>query len=91
MSVHEELLKLIEALPESEIPVVKSFVEFVLSRTASKDSKAFLDPVLHALETAPEDDEPLTEEDLKAIAEGEEDIRQGRVTPWEDVKRDLGL
>ncbi|NPV52396.1 MAG: hypothetical protein HPY71_02605 [Firmicutes bacterium] len=57
MSVHEELLKLIEALPESEIPVVKSFVEFVLSRTAGKDSKAFLDPVLHALETAPEDDE----------------------------------
>lgn len=91
MSVHEELLRLIEALPESEVPMVKSFVEFMLSRAASKDSKASLDPLLRVLETAPEDDEPLTEEDKEAIAEAEEDIRLGRVTPWEDVKRDLGL
>jgi len=56
-----------------------------------RTSRAVLDPILHALETAPEDDEPFTEEDWKAIAEGEEDIRQGRVTIWEDVKKGLGL
>ena len=28
---------------------------------------------------------------MKAIKEGEEDIKVGRVYDWEDVKRDLGL
>ena len=49
------------------------------------------DAFVQALRNAPEDDEPLTEEDLKAIEEAEEDIRQGRVKPWEQVKRELGL
>ena len=39
---------------------------------------ALADPVLLALLSASEDDEPLTEEDLQAIAEGEEDQRHGR-------------
>ena len=28
---------------------------------------------------------------MKAIAEGEEDIKKGRVHDWEDVKKELGL
>lgn len=31
------------------------------------------------------------EETLEALREAEEDIRAGRVRPWEDVKRELGL
>jgi len=38
-----------------------------LWRIRERDLEAFLDPVLHALETAPEDDEPLTEEDKRTI------------------------
>jgi len=34
-----------------------------LWRIRERDLEAFLDPVLHTLEKAPEDDEPLTEED----------------------------
>ncbi len=31
------------------------------------------------------------EETLAALREAEEDVRAGRVRPWEDVKHDLGL
>ncbi|MCG0278535.1 MAG: helix-turn-helix domain-containing protein [Thermanaeromonas sp.] len=62
-----------------------------LWRIRERDLEAFLDPVLHTLETAPEDDEPLTEEDKRAIAEAERAIAQGKTKPWEQVKRELGL
>ncbi|MBC7335362.1 MAG: helix-turn-helix domain-containing protein [Clostridia bacterium] len=62
-----------------------------LWRIRERDLKAFLDPVLHALEKAPEDDEPLTEEDRKAVAEAEKAIAQGKTKPWEQVKREMGL
>lgn len=62
-----------------------------LWRIRERDLEAFLDPVLQALETAPEDDELLTEEDRKAIAEAEKAIVQGKTKPWEEVKREMGL
>ncbi|MGQ9533462.1 MAG: helix-turn-helix domain-containing protein [Desulfotomaculales bacterium] len=61
-----------------------------LWRIRERDLEAFLDPVRHALETAPEDDEPWTEEDKKAVAEAEKAIVQGKTKPWEQVKRELG-
>ncbi|MBE3584431.1 MAG: helix-turn-helix domain-containing protein [Limnochordaceae bacterium] len=62
-----------------------------LWRIREGDLEAFLDPVLQALETAPEDDEPLTEEDRKAVAEAEKAIVQGKTRPWEEVKREMRL
>lgn len=62
-----------------------------LWRIRERDLEAFIDPVLQALETAPEDDEPLTEEDKEAIAEAEKAIAQGKTKPWEEVKREMGL
>jgi len=50
-----------------------------------------LNPVTLSLLNAPVDDEPLTEEDLKAIAEADEDIRRGDVMTTEELKRRLGL
>ncbi|HDR53283.1 MAG TPA: hypothetical protein ENN60_01235 [archaeon] len=37
------------------------------------------------------DDEPLTDEDLKEIEAGLEDIKAGRIISHEDLKRKLGL
>ena len=62
-----------------------------LWRIRERDLEAFLDPVLQALEAAPEDDEPLTQEDKEAIAEAEKAIAQGKTKPWEEFKRELGL
>lgn len=49
------------------------------------------DPIDEALAAAPYDDEPLTEEDRRAIEEAEEDIRAGRVVSHEEVKRRFGI
>lgn len=50
-----------------------------------------LDPVTLSLLNAPVDDEPLTEEDEKALEEAEEDMRCGRVTSLEEVAKKLGI
>ena len=39
--------------------------------------------------TAPEDDEPLTEEDRIALEEAEAEIRAGKGIPHEEVVREL--
>lgn len=49
------------------------------------------DPVLKALLSAPIDDEPLTPADEEALAESDEDIRQGRVMSSAELRRRLGL
>ena len=67
-----------------------------------KDLKSRLDGVkLHPRETYNEiierlleysvDDEPLSEETLRAIEEGLEDIRKGRTIPMEEVMKELGI
>ncbi len=60
-----------------------------LWRIRERDLEAFLDPVLHALDTAPADEEPLSIEDREAIAEAERAITQGKTKPWEQVKKEI--
>jgi predicted transcriptional regulator len=66
MIVRDDLHTLLDAIPEDRLDAAREALA------------ALADPVLLALLTAPEDDEPLTEEDLQAIAEGEEDQKYGR-------------
>lgn len=58
MTTRSELYKLIDELPDSALPVAEQ-------RLAELN-----DPVLLSLLNAPEDDEPLTSEDLASIEEG---------------------
>jgi hypothetical protein len=78
-----ELHRLVEALPDSDTLAAKRLLEYVLSKTG--------DPVLKAFLSAPEDDEPLDEEDLAHLEEAERDLSEGGVVAWEDVKKELGL
>ena len=78
-----ELYQLVDALPENEALVAKRFLEFLLSKSE--------DPVLRAFLNAPEDDEPMGEQELKNLEEAQEAISAGRVTPWEEVKKEFGL
>ena len=82
MTTKDELHRLVDQLPESQI------------ETAARDLRELCaagDPVLRALLTAPSDDEPLTAEDRAAIAEGWDAYRAGDVVSLEEVKRELGL
>jgi hypothetical protein len=47
------------------------------------------DPLLRAFLDAPEDDEPLTPDDVAAIEAGKADIARGEVVPWEEAKARL--
>lgn len=79
----EDLHDLVDALPESEVPTARRFLRF-LREVGS-------DPVRHAAETAPIDDEPMTEEDAAAIRAAREEARRGEVVDLDSFRRELGL
>lgn len=91
MTTKERLHELVEELPASSsgpalrvLTYLRDDPEFVL-----KLLRSLSDPVLRALEEAPVDDEPVTEEDRAAIAEGWADYHAGRGLSAEEAKRQL--
>jgi hypothetical protein len=91
MTVKEELHQLVEALPEREAHAARRFLEYLRDRGAARGAADHDDPVLRAFMEAPEDDEPLTPEEIVAIEEAEEEIARGEGIPWERVRAELGL
>lgn len=75
--VHEE----IDRMTEKELLGLKEFLA------------TFPDRVGAMLRNAPVDDEPVTEEDLRAIADSQEWFRQngGKGIPHDQVVQELGL
>jgi len=67
----DELRALVDAIPDDRLPAARAALA------------PLADPVLLAFLNAPDDDEPLTDEDLAAIEEGRADIAAGRTVPWE--------
>ena len=80
MTTKEQLHHLVDQLPEREIPTAQRILE------ALRDTS---DPVARLLDSAPMDDEPLTNEDRAAIEEGREQVRRGEVRAWAEVRRDV--
>lgn len=81
MQTRERIHQIIDSLPDSELPEIEDFL--AQRRTAD-------DPFLRALANAPEDDEPLTPEDIAAIEEGLADLAAGRVISNDELWRRLG-
>lgn len=81
MTEKERLHSLVEELPEPEVHAALRFVEY-LRREAS-------DPVARALRLAPDDDEPLTAEDLAELDAAERDRQEGRVVTHDEARREL--
>jgi len=80
MTTKERLRKLVEELSEPEAERVLALVE-----------NEHEDPVIAAFRDAPEDDEPWTDEDEAAAAEGRADIAAGRTVSLEEIKREFDL
>ena len=74
----EEVHRLVELVPDQDLPTVRRMLAGL-----ARD----VDPVSWALEHAPADDEPVTQEDIEAEAEASEDIAAGRVYPHDEAKR----
>ena len=81
MVVREKLHRLVDELPDDELRAAERYLEY-LRDTAG-------DRVLRALQNAPIDDEPLTEQDLEAISEADEAIARGEAEPWEEARQEL--
>ena len=76
MTVREELHKLLDALPDSDVPATRKFL------------RSLLDPVELSLLAAPSDDEPETEEERAAVERALSDPRPE--IPMEEVLREFG-
>lgn len=81
-AVKRQIKDLIDGMPPDELLVIKRFIQYV------RDME---DPFLRNLAEAPWDDEPLSDEDIAAIAEAREDIKAGRLIPSEEVYRELNI
>lgn len=77
MIARDEVRALVDAIPDDRLPAARDALE------------QLTDPVLLAFLNAPEDDEPLTDEDLAAIAEAKADIAAGRTVPLAEVLAEL--
>ena len=84
MTTKEQIHQLVEDLPDSDLETVKRVLEGLSALSSANLVKA-------ALEHAPIDDEPVTDEEAQAIDEGERDAEAGRVVAGEEVQIRLGL
>jgi hypothetical protein len=80
MVTKEQIHKLIDQIPEDDLPEVARYLENL--RTES-------DPVLRALADAPEDDEPETPEEAEAVAEAKAEIERGEFDFLDDIQDEL--
>jgi hypothetical protein len=71
--------ELIERLAPSQVSAVVGLLQ------------AMLDPVARAIANAPMDDEPVTPEEEKAIAESREWLKHNQGIPHEKVLAELGI
>lgn len=80
MTAREALHALVEELPEAQLTPATRLL---------KNLRAPQHPFARALDEAPWDDEPLTDADLLALEEAEDDEKAGRIFSHEEVLRRL--
>lgn len=71
MTTKERLHQLIDELPDDEFPAVERVLE---------------DPLLRALLCTPEEEEPLSPEEIAGILEAKRDVAAGRVHRFSNVE-----
>ncbi len=81
VSEREHAHELIDRLPDAQVSALVGLLETII------------DPVAAALRNAPEDDEPETDEEKRAVAEARDWLarRGGKGIPHDEAMRGLGL
>ena len=78
VATREQLRELIDHLPEDQLDHASRLLAQLGRSITSFDAY---------LAAVPEDDEPTTDDDRAAIAEGREDFRAGRTMPLSEIPR----
>ena len=76
-TTREKLRELLEAVPDARLAEAEAVLV------------PLTDPVLAAFMNAPEDDEPVTVEDLEALAETRAEYERGETIPLDAVMAEL--
>ncbi len=68
---------------------------YALSEDEARDTLRYIevrrvDPVLAAVLAAPIDDEPVTEEEERGVAEAREEYRRGEAVPLDEIRHEFG-
>jgi len=79
MTTREALYRLVDSIPAAQLDDARQRLE------------PLIDPVLAALANAPYDDEPETDEERAAVAEGRAALDAGDFVSLEEVRREFGL
>ncbi|MXX54053.1 MAG: hypothetical protein F4Z35_09115 [Dehalococcoidia bacterium] len=78
----DDIHRVVDQLPSAQFDAAIQYLRYL---------RDFSDPVMRNFGDDGEYDDNLSAEDISAIEEGLEDIRAGRLTPIQDVRRELGL
>lgn len=78
MTAKEQLRDVVDALSEDEASDTLRYIEV-----------RRVDPMLAAFLAAALDDEPVTEEEERAVAESREEYRRGEAVPLDQVRREF--
>ena len=81
MSIKEDVHRIIDELPESDLEKLLHHLEMV--RAAKRD------PFIHALMDAPIDDEPTMPEEDAGAAEARQELRRGEGKTLNEVRAEL--
>jgi len=75
----QQVHELVDRLAPSQVLAVRGLLQVML------------DPVAHAVANAPLDDEPVTHEEARALAEAREWLKSNARIPHEQVLAELGI
>lgn len=81
MSIKEDIHRLVDELPEAELPEAQRY----LASLVAKEPESFRD----FLRRAPIDDEPTTPEEDEGAAEAWQEYLRGEAIPWEEFARTI--
>lgn len=87
MTAKEKLREAIEELSEAE--AAQALEILVHSRESQKPGERTAATLDELLDNAPIDDEPETEEERRAVAEGYEDLRRGNTVSLDEIRSEL--
>ena len=80
MSIKDDLHRLVDELPTTELHGAKRYLEYLRNMS---------DSLLQALMEAPEDDEPTTPEEEESVEQARQEYLRGEARPWADVREEL--
>lgn len=82
VKARERLYRLVDRIPEDEVHAAERYLEYLAMRG---------DPLVRALMDAPASDEPLTDADREALADGRRSLEDGDVLTDEELRAELGI